>query len=107
MRLKDRVGIITGASSGIGEAVEDLFAREGAKLALVAGRNIAVKKTKAGIALKAIRAEKIVFTFGVYFVERAGRWITCPFCLHVIKNNSFRPSSFYHIFKAARLAEPL
>ena len=41
MKLKDRVGIITGASSGIGEAVGDLFAREGAKLALVAGRNIA------------------------------------------------------------------
>jgi len=54
MKLKDRVGIITEASSGIGEAVEDLFAREEAKLALVAGRNIAVKKTKAGIALKKV-----------------------------------------------------
>jgi NAD(P)-dependent dehydrogenase (short-subunit alcohol dehydrogenase family) len=38
MKLKDRVAIITGATSGLGEAAALLFAEEGAKVA-VSGRN--------------------------------------------------------------------
>ncbi len=38
MRLKDKVAIITGSTSGMGRATAELFAREGAKV-VVTGRN--------------------------------------------------------------------
>ncbi len=39
MEIKDKVVIVTGASSGIGKATAELFAKKGAKVALVARSN--------------------------------------------------------------------
>ena len=45
MRLRDKVAVITGAGSGIGRATAQLFAKEGAKLALVDRDAAAVEET--------------------------------------------------------------
>jgi len=45
MRLKDKVAIITGATSGIGRAAAVLFAREGAKVVVVGRRKTAGEET--------------------------------------------------------------
>ncbi|MBN9061351.1 MAG: short-chain dehydrogenase [Rhizobiales bacterium 65-9] len=47
--LKDKIAIITGASSGIGRAAATLFAREGAKLVITARRSAELNELAAAI----------------------------------------------------------
>ena len=49
MRLEGKVAIITGASSGIGEATAKLFAQEGAKVVIGARRKARLAETEAEI----------------------------------------------------------
>jgi NAD(P)-dependent dehydrogenase (short-subunit alcohol dehydrogenase family) len=49
MRLKDKVAIVTGAASGIGRSVAQVFAREGCHLALIDINEAGLNETRAGL----------------------------------------------------------
>lgn len=82
MRLKDKVCIVTGASSGIGLETARVFAREGAKLVLVARREERLRKLAceleaSGSEALAVRADVSVRAdceaIAALAVERFGR----------------------------------
>ncbi len=49
MRLKDKVAIITGAASGIGKDIAEVFAREGAKVVIADLNKDEAQQTAAAI----------------------------------------------------------
>jgi meso-butanediol dehydrogenase/(S,S)-butanediol dehydrogenase/diacetyl reductase len=67
MLLKDRIALITGAGSGIGQGVALRFAREGARLALLDNRPEALEETSAQ--LKDVGAEFESYTGDVSVTE--------------------------------------
>lgn len=90
MRLKDRVALITGGTSGIGEATALLFAREGAKVAIT-GRN----ETRGAAVVSTIRAqdgEAIFLRADVAFAADCRRAVDETLrafgCLHILFNNA-------------------
>ncbi len=54
MRLKDKVAIVTGAAGGFGEGIAQLYASEGAKVAVVDINSDGAKKVAAAIGANAI-----------------------------------------------------
>lgn len=97
MRLKDKVAIVTGAASGIGKGMADLFVREGARVAIADLAQAAVEATAReldptgqsaiGIAMDVSSEEqveagtaKVIETFGRLdiLVSNAGIQIVSP-----------------------------
>jgi 3-oxoacyl-[acyl-carrier protein] reductase len=54
MRLKDRIAIVTGAGSGMGEAIAHTYAREGAKVAVLDVNEQAANKVASAIGANAL-----------------------------------------------------
>lgn len=54
MRLKDRIAIVTGAGSGMGEAIAHTYAREGAKVAVLDVNEQAANKVASAIGASAL-----------------------------------------------------
>ena len=53
MRLQDKVAIVTGAGSGMGEAIAHTYAREGAKVAVLDVNEQAAQRVAAAIGARA------------------------------------------------------
>ena len=49
MRLEGKVAVVTGASSGMGKAIVELFAKEGANVAAVARRKERLEELAASL----------------------------------------------------------
>jgi NAD(P)-dependent dehydrogenase (short-subunit alcohol dehydrogenase family) len=97
-RLKDKVALITGAGDGIGRAMAQLFATEGASLVLAGRRKEALEKTAGLLAAEAlvvatdVTAEDQVVALVSRAVERFGR-------IDVLLNNAAQPGTDLYLWE--------
>jgi NAD(P)-dependent dehydrogenase (short-subunit alcohol dehydrogenase family) len=71
MRLKDKVAIVTGSTSGIGLAIAKLFAAEGAKVVIAARKEDVANNVVAEI--KVLGGRSGVYSAGSYGTGPMGR----------------------------------
>jgi NADP-dependent 3-hydroxy acid dehydrogenase YdfG len=62
MKLKDKVAVVTGASSGIGEAIAHALAKEGAEVALLARREDKLKEVSKEVQLRSGKEPLVAVT---------------------------------------------
>jgi meso-butanediol dehydrogenase/(S,S)-butanediol dehydrogenase/diacetyl reductase len=90
MRLKDKIALITGAGSGIGEATAKTFAREGASVVVVDLNEDGGKRVVAEIRKAGAKAEFLAADVGVTAeIERMIKFATDRFGrLDILHNNA-------------------
>ena len=81
--LKDRIALVTGASRGIGRAIAETLAEQGAEMVLVSRRQESLETVAAGICEKAVRrpvsyatwaASRTWTIFSAGFARHTGGW---------------------------------
>ncbi len=102
MRLKDKVAIVTGAAHGIGRAIAELFAEEGAEVLVAdvdeeAGAELAESLRASGGRAEFCRTDVALKVDVEEAVKRTARWNGC---IDVLCNNAAYLGEFHDVLEA-------